>query len=57
MKKMKTFKDSDKILIVGGTGFIGRHLVKRCLKETSNVSILGLAEAYPDAATKLDIEE
>ena len=57
MKKMKTFKDSDKILIVGGTGFIGRHLVKRCLKETSNVSILGLAEAYPDAAIKLDIEE
>ena len=50
---MKTFKDSDKILIVGGTGFIGRHLVKRCLKETSNVSVLGLAEAY----TKLNIEE
>lgn len=52
---MKTFKDSDKILIVGGTGFIGRHLVQRCLQDTSNVSVL--AEAYFDTTTKFGIEE
>jgi len=27
-----------KILIVGGTGFIGRHLVKKCLKENFNIT-------------------
>lgn len=33
-----------KILIVGGTGFIGRHLVARCLRETPFVTVLGLPE-------------
>ena len=41
---MKAFKKSDKILIVGGTGFIGGHLAQRCLKDTPNVSALGLKE-------------
>lgn len=32
-----------KILIVGGTGFIGRHLAQRCLKNTPFVTCLGLS--------------
>ncbi|MBI3378850.1 MAG: NAD-dependent epimerase/dehydratase family protein [Nitrospirae bacterium] len=32
-----------KILIVGGTGFIGRHLAVRCLKDTHFVTCIGLS--------------
>ena len=53
---MKTFKDSDRILIVGGTGFIGRHLLKRSLMETSNVSVLGLKEGYSEIDANHNIE-
>ena len=38
---MNSIIDSDRILIVGGTGFIGKRLVKRCLKETPFVTCLG----------------
>jgi len=31
-----------RILIIGGTGFIGRHLAMRCLKDTPFVTCLGL---------------
>jgi nucleoside-diphosphate-sugar epimerase len=41
---MKAFKRTDKILIIGGTGFIGRHLAKRCLEDTSFVTCLGLTD-------------
>lgn len=41
---MNTFASSDRILIVGGTGFIGRHLAKRCFKDTSFVTCLGLTK-------------
>lgn len=34
--------EDNKILIVGGTGFIGRHLAERCLKDTPFVTCLGL---------------
>lgn len=39
---MNTITNTDRILIVGGTGFIGKHLIKRCLKETSFVTCLSL---------------
>lgn len=39
---MNTFQRTDKILIIGGTGFIGSHLAKRCLKDTKHVTVLGL---------------
>lgn len=32
-----------KILIIGGTGFIGRHLARRCLKDTPFVTCIGLS--------------
>jgi len=31
---------SDKLLIVGGNGFIGRHVVKKALKEKFNITVL-----------------
>lgn len=39
---MNSLKKDDKILIVGGTGFLGRHLVRRCLQFSQNVSCLSL---------------
>ena len=37
---MNRFKNSDKILIVGGTGFIGRHLAERCMRDTPYITSL-----------------
>lgn len=39
---MNIFKTSDKILIIGGTGFIGRHLAEKCSKVSPCVACLGL---------------
>ncbi len=41
---MSSFAELDNILIAGGTGFIGRHLTERCLRDTANVTCLGLPE-------------
>ncbi len=41
---MNAFKSSDRILIVGGTGFIGRHLAKKCLGYTPYVICLGFSD-------------
>lgn len=43
------FSDSDRILVVGGGGFIGRHLIKRCLKDTRHIACLGLNNKGPVA--------
>ena len=37
-KKKIQLKKDKKILIVGGTGFIGYYLAKRCLKKWSVIS-------------------
>src|SRR3990167_6603792 len=39
---MKASIREKKVLIVGGTGFIGRHLAERCLKDTPFVTCIGL---------------
>lgn len=41
---MINFKNTDRILIIGGTGFIGRHLVAKCSKETPFITCIGLNE-------------
>ena len=38
----KIFMKNDKVLIVGGTGFIGRNLAARCMENTDNVACLGV---------------
>lgn len=40
------FNDTDKILIAGGSGFIGRHLADRCSEYTSHITCLGLTGSY-----------
>lgn len=40
-----SFTSSDRILIVGGTGFIGRHLAKKCLNYSPFVTSLGLTNS------------
>ncbi|MFH1283592.1 MAG: NAD-dependent epimerase/dehydratase family protein [bacterium] len=41
---MVSFQNTDRILIAGSTGFIGRHLVDRCLKDTSRITCIGFPE-------------
>lgn len=49
-------KKSDRILIVGGTGFIGRHVAKRCLEDTRFVACLGLSKRDGSASAVQNIE-
>ena len=50
------FSNSDKVLIIGGSGFIGRHLVKRCLKETRFVTCIGLTGRLVEQYSVKDVE-
>jgi len=43
MSTVITIKKSDRILVIGGTGFIGQHLINRCLEDTSNITCINLA--------------
>ncbi|MBI5195860.1 MAG: NAD-dependent epimerase/dehydratase family protein [Nitrospirae bacterium] len=40
------FNNTDKILIAGGSGFIGRHLANRCSEYTPHITCLGLTGNY-----------
>lgn len=42
---MSKFQKNDRVLILGGTGFIGRHLAARCLEDTSDVTVLGVSKS------------
>lgn len=53
---MKVFSNSDKILVVGGTGFIGRHLAIKCLEYTPYVTCLGFSGNTDKAALVDNIE-
>lgn len=41
---MINFRNSDRVLIIGGTGFIGRRLAEKCLSATPNVACLGVVK-------------
>jgi nucleoside-diphosphate-sugar epimerase len=45
LSKMPTILESDRILVIGGTGFIGRHLTQKCLNYSSFVTSLGLTNS------------
>ena len=42
LKKFYKIKENKKILIVGGSGFIGRHLTKKCINKNFKVFSLSL---------------
>jgi nucleoside-diphosphate-sugar epimerase len=45
LNKKPTILESDRVLIIGGTGFIGRHLAVKCLNYSSFVTSLGLTDS------------
>ena len=45
LKCMNTFQPEDRVLIIGGAGFIGRRLTERCLKDTLHVTCLRLSSS------------
>ncbi|BCB96309.1 CDP-abequose synthase [Dissulfurispira thermophila] len=53
---MNTFTSTDRILIIGGTGFIGRHLTGRCLKDTPYVTCISLGNEHGKNFSKQNVE-
>ena len=50
------FKKTDRVLIVGGTGFIGRHVARRCLSDTPFVTCLGFSGKTHGETAEKEIE-
>lgn len=44
LSKIPTILESDRILVIGGTGFIGSHLAQKCLNYSPFVTSLGLTD-------------
>jgi len=53
---MNAFGDDESVLVVGGTGFIGAHLVKKCLNDTPFVTCLNLEGAGSSRLLLPDVE-
>jgi nucleoside-diphosphate-sugar epimerase len=56
LNKIPTISESDRILIIGGTGFIGRHLAQKCLHYSSFVTSLGLTNSIGKEANVKEVE-
>ena len=56
LNKIPTISESDRILIIGGTGFIGRHLAQKCLQYSSFVTSLGLTNSIGKEANVKEVE-
>jgi nucleoside-diphosphate-sugar epimerase len=56
IKLTKKISHTDKILIVGGMGFIGRSLVKKCLNYTSNITCISLRSRDNENTILSDVE-
>jgi len=53
---MNSFKNHDRILIIGGTGFIGGHLAGKCLKDTPLVTCVGFTKRINNKSYPQNIE-
>ena len=47
LKKIYKLKKKINILVVGGTGFIGYHLIKKCIKKNWKVTSISTREPKP----------
>ena len=55
LKIKKIEKKKKNILIVGGTGFIGYHLIKKCLKKNSKVTYISTSKPTSKISSKMQL--
>ncbi len=53
---MRTIDSSQRVLIAGGTGFIGKHLASKCLESTPYVTCLGVRPGISGIGPEQDVE-